>query len=279
MISDQALEQWSALVEREDAYTVPPPSSERRQRDGLLAERHSCPPAWREKICEWCYQVIDHCDIDRGVVSIALNYFDRFLSARALEDEDSFQLLAMTSLYLAAKLHSTRKISACSMSSLSKGCFTVDRILSMEICIMQTLRWHLNPPTPSIYLDVIEPLVEASLGDERGQASYEIAELSRYLVELGVCDSYFVGRSPSSVARASLLLAAESLKVEEKDFDGLRERLRELDGSPDATLSCARRLRHVYLLTTTTAAEAGGEGEEDDARVDMSPTSVLPEQY
>mmetsp|Transcript_58622 Transcript_58622/g.124416 ORF Transcript_58622/g.124416 Transcript_58622/m.124416 type:complete len:111 (+) Transcript_58622:496-828(+) len=79
-----------------------------------------------------------------------------------LENEDSFQLLPMTSLYLATKIHSTRKISACCMSLLTKGCFTVDQILSMEICIMQTLRWHLNPPTPSIYLNVIEPLIEAS---------------------------------------------------------------------------------------------------------------------
>jgi hypothetical protein len=121
-------------------------------------------------------------------------------------------------------------------SFLTKGCFTVDQILSMEICIMQTLRWHLNPPTPSIYLNVIESVIEASFfPDGQGQASYEMTEISRYLVELSVCDSYFISKSPFSIARPSLLLAMESLKVK-KDF-GVKECMEELDRSPGMTLS------------------------------------------
>ena len=54
-------------------------------------------------------------DIDRDIVSIALSYFDRYLSCHASIPETLFQLVAMTSLYLAVKLHSTRKISAISM--------------------------------------------------------------------------------------------------------------------------------------------------------------------
>ncbi len=102
-----------------------------------------------------------------------------------------------------------------------------------------------------------------------------MTEISRYLVELSVCDSYFISKSPFSIARPSLLLAMESLKVK-KDF-GVKECMEELDRSPGMTLSCARRLRHVYLLATMTEAEE--EGGENDARADMSPTSVLPEKY
>ena len=56
-------------------------------------------------------------DIDREVVAIALSYFDRYVSNHTAIAETLFQLVAMTSLYLAVKLHSTRKISVSSMVS------------------------------------------------------------------------------------------------------------------------------------------------------------------
>jgi len=275
LVMDEARAQWDALVEREDVYKLqhPPPLSLDRQ-DGQTAEarEHACPPVWREKICEWCYQVIDHCDIDRGVVSIALDYFDRFLSCQTASPraEISFQLVSMTSLYLAAKLHSTRKISASSMSSLSKGCFQVTQILNMEVCIIQTLRWHLNPPTPSIYLDVVNPLLEASVAHV--QDSYEVAELSRYLLELGVCDSYFIEMNPSSIAYASILVAMEILSTSKEirtKFDSY-----QLGKSSKVTELCALRLRHVYQLTMSPDPQ---EQDEEPSRPITSPTSVLPE--
>jgi len=274
LIMDEALEQWDALIEREDAYKLqqPPSSSlEGQDRQPAEAREHACPPVWREKICEWCYQVVDHCDIDRGVVSIALDYFDRFLSCQTSSSraEISFQLVSMTSLYLAAKLHSTRRISASSMSSLSKGCFRVSEILNMEVRIIQTLRWHLNPPTPSIYLDVVNPLLDASIADV--QDSYEVSELSRYLLELGVCDSYFIEMNPSSIAYASILIAMENLSTSKEirtKFD-----LYKLDKASKVTERCARRLRHVYQLTMMPDSQVE---EEEPSRPIASPTSVLP---
>lgn len=66
MILDQATADWDALVQREDmpAYQV--------ESDGALydddadskttgkSKQTSCPRVWREKICEWQFQVIDH---------------------------------------------------------------------------------------------------------------------------------------------------------------------------------------------------------------------------
>ena len=57
-------------------------------------------------------------EIDREVVVIALSYFDRYASRHtAILAEPLFQLVAMTSLYLAVKLHSTRKLSVKSIVS------------------------------------------------------------------------------------------------------------------------------------------------------------------
>ena len=56
-------------------------------------------------------------DIDRDVVVIAVSYFDLYLSTRKRNTDGSLiRLVAMTSLYLAIKLHSTKKISPKLMS-------------------------------------------------------------------------------------------------------------------------------------------------------------------
>ncbi|KAL7535812.1 hypothetical protein ACHAXR_006749 [Thalassiosira sp. AJA248-18] len=272
ILLDEALDQWLALTGREEAYKVQPqPSAERqdeqkRKRDDPLSTHetlvHSCPPMWREKICEWCFQVVDHCDIDRDVVSTALSYFDRYLSCHTSVAENMFQLVAMTSLYLAVKLHSTRKISVYSISSLSKGHFRVDQILKCEICIIKSLRWHLNPPTPSIYLNVASPLIDAS---GNAHTSCEISELARYLLELSVCDGFFSDKKQSSIAYAAIIVAMENLSIS-KTVRG-RFASYELDKSPHVTDICARRLRHVYSIALSTQPE-------EEQRAGSSPTSV-----
>lgn len=56
-------------------------------------------------------------DIDRDIVVIAVSYFDLYLSTRKRNTDGSLiRLVAMTSLYLAIKLHSTKKISPKLMS-------------------------------------------------------------------------------------------------------------------------------------------------------------------
>jgi len=104
----------------------------------------------------------------------------------------------MTSLYLAVKLHSTRKISVSSMSALSKGHFRIDQIETMEVLLIRTLQWRLNPPTPTILLNIASPIIHALVKDV--YESYEIEELSRYLLELSVCDGFFIDKKQSSIA-------------------------------------------------------------------------------
>jgi Cyclin, N-terminal domain len=99
---------------------------------------------WREKICEWSYQVIDHFDFSREVVSISIHYLDRFLATRPC-NKKVFQLAAMTSLFLAIKLYEPGKISMQSMIELSRGYFHVKQMEAMEISILR----YVAPPSYS----------------------------------------------------------------------------------------------------------------------------------
>lgn len=91
---------------------------------------------WREKICEWSYQVIDHFDLSREIVSIAMNYLDRYLSKKQV-NKKGFQLLAMSCLHLAVKLFERENISMKSMIELSRGYFLCEQMEEMEMAILR----------------------------------------------------------------------------------------------------------------------------------------------
>jgi len=82
---------------------------------------------WRKRIASWMYDVVDHFQYDRNVVSVALRYIDQYVAHLLVEGGRSasssssgggggssqqqpvkrrhFQLIAVTSLYLAIKVH------------------------------------------------------------------------------------------------------------------------------------------------------------------------------
>ena len=91
---------------------------------------------WRSKICEWSYQVIDHFDYDREIVAVSLSYLDRYLCKRPV-NKRTFQLVAMTTLYLACKLYDPHKLRMSSLIELSRGYFTEDHITAMEESILK----------------------------------------------------------------------------------------------------------------------------------------------
>ena len=90
---------------------------------------------WREKICEWSYQVIDHFDFNREIVSISLSYLDRYVSTRPV-NRKVFQLAAMTSLFLAIKLYEPSNLKMSSFIELSRGYFSTEHIVAMEEAIL-----------------------------------------------------------------------------------------------------------------------------------------------
>lgn len=106
------------------------------QSAGAINER------WREKICEWAYQVVDHFDFSREVVAISISYLDRFLGTRRVTKK-VFQLAAMTCLYLAIKIHERKSLSMDSFAGLSRGFFKDVHIVAMEESILRYVQMSL----------------------------------------------------------------------------------------------------------------------------------------
>lgn len=205
---------------------------------------------WRMKICEWCYLVVDHFDFDREVVSVAMSYVDRYSSIHTV-NRRIFQLAAMTALYLAIKLYeSSVSIHPSSLIHLSRGYFFDHHIIAMEESMLQTLGWHVHPPTPYSF---VREMMYFLPGQMSHQDRYDTNDIARFLTELSVCDYWFVSKKPSNIALASLINALE-LQGEPKIPRNCKNLLLQNLGScglktiwyDDEVIACYERLRDIY---------------------------------
>ncbi|KAL7442026.1 hypothetical protein ACHAXH_007187 [Discostella pseudostelligera] len=203
---------------------------------------------WREKICEWCYQVVDHFDFNREVVSVTMSYLDRYLATRTV-NRRIFQLAAMTALYLAIKLFEPGKLRMSSLIDLSRGYFMSEHIVTMEDSMLQSLKWHVHPPTPLAYCRDFMGLVSS---DIHPVARHDVNELARFMTELSVCDYWFVTKKPSSIALASLINAMElqgPRRIENRHKMEFLSRVAELGmdiTNDDEIVECYERLAEMY---------------------------------
>lgn len=187
---------------------------------------------WRMKITEWAFEVVDYFSYDRDIVAMSLNYIDRFMVFNAEEGKApfkcgrTFQLLTLTALYIAMKLHGDssdparagRKPSVRLFVSLSNNRFTSNEIERMELTILTSLRWRVNPPMPATFVKYfINIFPDWYTGHPRlcQQVKSSLHDLARYLTEISCCVSEFsFAFKPSVIAYAAVLA---SIDVFERD--------------------------------------------------------------
>ena len=172
---------------------------------------------WREQICEWAYSVVDHFDLSRETVAVTLSLLDRFLAAQS--QEGSFEegtvsssvvlLSAMACLQLAAKLNEPRRFRLDHFCKLSNGRFPPQLVEESERHILSVLDWKVNPPTALDFTGHL--LLFLLLESECGDSVHKIYEVARFVIELSVCDEYFVPVDTSLVATAAILVATEDI--------------------------------------------------------------------
>lgn len=277
---------------------------------------------WRTNIFEWFYKIIDHFVLHRAVVSVAMDYFDRFLLLQELDrinnatsnDTESplaysnattnlktYQLAAMTSLYIAMKVHAgneegpatspwkvqRKTFSLGGFVKLSRGTFTSQDILSMELKILKVLEWKMNPVTPSCFLDAFMSLVPSTdeivaLETNGGYIQpreryskkvhfslYVYYELARYLFELAMCipgitpyfQTSYSADQTNQLSSSAIAFASASLAMDMMSTSVLSPRVRaiflqrcmDIEVHPDSIgLSCSKRISlssdaNIYL--------------------------------
>jgi len=182
----------------------------RLQEDGVYAIKNVTTSfkdifIWREKMCDWTYQVVDYYKFDREIVAVALSILDRFSMKRNFSKKD-FQLASMTSLHLAVKLYEHRELRMLTLTELSRGLFSLEDMVNMEKNMLKELDWMVHPPTSVCFIRQMFIFLPSSVSE---RVKKVIFELSRFLTELSVCENSFMEFQPSTIAFASILNAIQ----------------------------------------------------------------------
>lgn len=188
---------------------------------------------WRWKVCKWFFDVVDHFEFHRDIVSIAVNYLDRAINSNILKSFEAsisirdYQLVAATCLYTAIKQHGVvtdavgkrekLRIKIDVIVALSQGFLQEETILAMERSLLISLDGCLDPPTPEKFvLNITRLLPQWSvLNNEyasRESVAQGIFDAASYLTELSVSVSALSIRSSSIIAYASILWAIDILR-------------------------------------------------------------------
>jgi hypothetical protein len=186
----------------------------------------------REKMCEWSYRVCDHFHAPRDIVAISFSYLDRFLD-RCQCDRTTFKLAAMTTLYMANKTcgvvqpsssyhhrrHNTPTMSIRTLANLSRGEFEMSHIAEMEMILLKTLGWKVNPPTVQAFVDCFLSVISV-VADKEGSQHHQhqhhhdiIYQRAIFFSELAVYDYTLVAKERALIALVSILNAMEGMDM------------------------------------------------------------------
>lgn len=103
----------------------------------------------RLAMVNWCFTLVDSLDLSRETVGIGMSILDRYLSSgkgkstEALRDKHLFQLAAITSFYMAVKLHEPVKLDTRMVVHLCRGFYKESVIIEMERDLLHSLEWRL----------------------------------------------------------------------------------------------------------------------------------------
>mmetsp|Transcript_30592 Transcript_30592/g.52235 ORF Transcript_30592/g.52235 Transcript_30592/m.52235 type:complete len:346 (+) Transcript_30592:257-1294(+) len=223
----------------------------------------------RAKVCRWIFRTVAHAGMSRETAMIAMSYLDRFLWSkktsrrtkaqqlrmeRARRDRREYQLVAMTSLYVAIKIHeSSIEMDARTMSRLSRGFHSAQDILSCEREMLPCLQWKMNGPTSYQFIHyILELLPDAT----DLNAALKLYAGSRRQVELSVQDHVFVPIKRSTVAVAAMLNSLDEIDSIDFSSEERAEFLQRLFESFDLEEDCPllrlvrKRLLHISHLSS-----------------------------
>jgi hypothetical protein len=143
-----------------------------------------------------------------------LSYLDRFMLSQphgieALQSRNTYQLAAMTTLYMAIKIHERQAMSPDVISQLSQGTYSPQQVEAMEAKILAALDWRMNPPTITSFS---RELLATITVDELTPREHEVAiELARMQSEVATAAYHLIATPRSVIALAAVTNALESL--------------------------------------------------------------------
>ncbi|KAH7132633.1 cyclin-like protein [Dendryphion nanum] len=156
----------------------------------------------RSVLMDWLVQVHNRFTLLPETLFLAVNYVDRFLSAKVVS-LGKLQLVGATALFVAAKYEEINCPSVQEIVYMVDGAYTADEVLKAERFMLSMLQFELGWPGPMSFLRRISKADDYDL---------ETRTLAKYFLEITIMDERFVGCSPSFLSAGAHCLARFMLK-------------------------------------------------------------------
>ncbi|KAF5740647.1 D3-type cyclin isoform 1 [Tripterygium wilfordii] len=167
--------------------------------------------AWaRREAVDWILKVNAHYNFSALTGVLAVNYFDRFLFSFEFQREKPWmaQLAAVACLSLAAKVEEIQVPLLLDLQvEESRYVFDAKTIKRMEILVLSTLDWKMNPVTPISFFDYIARRLEF-----KDHLCWEFLRRCECILLSVISDSRFTHYRPSVMAPAVMLHVIDTVK-------------------------------------------------------------------
>lgn len=167
--------------------------------------------AVRTEAVEWTMKVVGRYSFSAFTAVLAANYLDRFLFRLEFQPDKPWmtQLTAVACLSLAAKVEETQVPLLLDLQVVEEGkyLFEPKTIQKMEILVLSTLQWRMNPVTAISFLDYIARRIGL-----KDHLCVEFLRRCHHILLSTISDSRFMCYLPSELATATMLHVFDSIE-------------------------------------------------------------------
>eukprot|EP00594_Rhizosolenia_setigera_P015988 CAMPEP_0178975644 /NCGR_PEP_ID=MMETSP0789-20121207/23297_1 /TAXON_ID=3005 /ORGANISM="Rhizosolenia setigera, Strain CCMP 1694" /LENGTH=219 /DNA_ID=CAMNT_0020664453 /DNA_START=36 /DNA_END=691 /DNA_ORIENTATION=+ len=114
----------------------------------------------------------------------------------------------MTSFYLAIKINDPKEMSMRLLTQISRGLYTSEQFIQMEMQILTCLKWKVNPPTATHFLELFMELLMSSY-DIHPELHEILSRLNAEQVKKAVGQYKLISCNPSIIALSAMLNSLE----------------------------------------------------------------------
>ncbi|GMJ08722.1 CYCLIN D3;2 [Hibiscus trionum] len=164
----------------------------------------------RKEALEWIFKVRAHHGFNALTIVLAVNYFDRFISSFKFQKDRPWigQLAALACLSLAAKVEEPQVPLLLGLQvEESKFVFDSKTIQRMELLVLSTLQWRMNPVTPISFFDHIARRLGL-----RTHLHWKFLHSCEQLLLILIAGSKFMLYVPSILAAATMLYVIKEIE-------------------------------------------------------------------
>ena len=165
---------------------------------------------WRDRVAQWCYDIVDHLNAPRDTVYLAMNFLDRSVAFAIMDGtmtKEEYELSSITCLFLAIRVSTKADLKISDLLQICQSRLQVKDVQTTGSRLIHKLSLKTPMISPSTFARCYLKLLQSSVSPD---IVVSLLEMACYLVELSVCDHFFAFVPPSKLAFAAVCICVTS---------------------------------------------------------------------